>query len=404
MPRPAGLAHVATVSFLAARAAPTGAFWLALTGGAALAREAELRGMREGYAASTAAMLQTVAIVGPLRFSAPLTQALSAPLLGAMYARGSRRSALVLACLAIRLVNYVAVTAFAVLVLLGPKAYAGSYKALFGWLPFLPHGLAGALLLTAIFNLAAAVFYSVVQVWIYRRALTDWSARTAPTRSDGSATQTAPPALAGADPRAALAAATLVTVALLVSHSWALLGGVAVWLLLASMLPRHWDRDVLRVGVSLAALLGIGTLAASLIGGLGADQAASRGVRGALLVLVATWLRLAAGSDGLSEAFRRALVRLRRIPGSARAGEILHELDSGRPLAASAIALRERLRGVRRDPLVVADAVLDWAAQEAGAFPERVPVPATRLYFGARDAALSISLILPMTALAAGLG
>ena len=404
MPRPAGLAHVATVSFLAARAAPSGAFWLALTGGAALAREAELRGMREGYAASTAAMLQTVAIVGPLRFSAPLTQALSAPLLGSMHARGRRSAALVLACLAIRLLNYVAVTAFGLFILLGPKAYAGSYKAVFGWLPFLPRGLAGALLLTAIFNLAAAAFYSVVQVWVYRRALSGWSERSVPAPASRPAEAPAGSPLAGADPRAALAAATLVTVALLVSHDWALLGGVAVWLALASALPRHWDRDVLRVGLLLAGLLGVGTLAASLIGGLGAEDAASRGVRGALLVLVATWLRLAAGSDGLSEAFRRALLRLRRIPGSVRAGEILHELDSGRPLAGSAKALRERLRGVPRDPIVVADAVLDWAAQEASSFPQRAPVPAARLYFGARDAALSMSLVLPMTALAAALG
>jgi hypothetical protein len=403
MPRPAGLAHVATVSFLAARAAPSGAFWLALTGGAALAREAELRGMREGYAASTAAMLQTVAIVGPLRFSAPLTQALSAPLLGAMHARGRRPAGLVLACLAIRLVNYVAVTAFGLFVLLGPKAYAGSYKAIFGWLSFLPRGLAGALLLTAIFNLAAAAFYSVVQVWVYRRALSGWPAQS-PAPVSRPADPSAPSPLAGADPRAALAAATLVTVVLLVSHSWALLGGVAIWLALASILPRQWDRDVFRVGVSLAALLGLGTLAASLIGGLGADQAASRGVRGALLVLVATWLRLAAGSDGLSEAFRRALQRLSRIPGSSRAGEILHELDSGRPLAGSAKALRERLRGVRRDPIVVADAVLDWAAQEASSFPERTPVPAAKLRFSARDAALTASLLLPMSSLAVALG
>ncbi len=120
-------------------------------------------------------------------------------------------------------------------------------------------------------------------------------------------------------------------------------------------------------------------------------------------MLVATWLRLAAGSDGLSEAFRRALERLRRIPGSHRAGEILHELDSGRALAASAKALRERLRGVPRDPTSVADAVLDWAAQEADSFPERGPVPPARLRFGARDAALTASLLLPVTTLAVAL-
>src|ERR1700736_6586559 len=106
MATPAGLAHVGAVSFLAARVAPTGSFWLSLAGGAALAREAELRGLRAGYASSTAAMLQTVAIVGPLRFNAPLTQAMSAPLLGAMHARGRGAVAQFFVCAAIRLLHY----------------------------------------------------------------------------------------------------------------------------------------------------------------------------------------------------------------------------------------------------------------------------------------------------------
>ena len=41
---PTGLAHVATVSFLAARAAPSMQFWIALAGGIALARTAALQG------------------------------------------------------------------------------------------------------------------------------------------------------------------------------------------------------------------------------------------------------------------------------------------------------------------------------------------------------------------------
>ena len=36
-PTTTGLAHVATVSFLAARAAPSAQFWIALAGGIALA-------------------------------------------------------------------------------------------------------------------------------------------------------------------------------------------------------------------------------------------------------------------------------------------------------------------------------------------------------------------------------
>ena len=86
----AGPAHVATVSFLASRAVPSGGFWVALAGGTALARVAQRRGAREGYGASVAATLETVAIMGPARFGVPFTQALSAPLLGAMEGRGVR--------------------------------------------------------------------------------------------------------------------------------------------------------------------------------------------------------------------------------------------------------------------------------------------------------------------------
>jgi hypothetical protein len=404
---PAGLAHVATLSFLAARAAPSGAFWLALAGGAALAREADSRGMRAGYAASVAAMLQTVAIVGPVRFSAPLTQALSAPLLGAMHARGRPRAQLFAVCLAIRLSTYVVIMAFTLFVLLGPKGYAGSYQALLGWVPLLPDGLAGALILTVIINFASAVFFSIVQVWLYRRALNGWSAHmlldAAPRAAAAPAATPVSERRAGSDPRAVLTAAMLVTVVLLVSHSWAVLAAAAAWLAAASMLARHRDRDVLRVGALLAAVLGGGTFVASLLGGLGADQAASRGVRGALLVLVATWLRMAAGSAGLREVFRRALQRLHRVPGAHEAGEILSKLDSGRLLAGSTEALRDRLRGVRREPVAVADAVLAWAAQEAHSFPVQERTLAAELRFRARDVALATSLLLPAGALAAGL-
>ena len=51
-PETAGPAHVGVVSFLAARAAPTGGFWIALAGGVALARVAERLGPRLGFGAS----------------------------------------------------------------------------------------------------------------------------------------------------------------------------------------------------------------------------------------------------------------------------------------------------------------------------------------------------------------
>jgi hypothetical protein len=103
----------------------------------------------------------------------------------------------------------------------------------------------------------------------------------------------------------------------------------------------------------------------------------------------------------LREAFRRALLRLHRVPGAREAGEILSELDSGRLLAGSAKALGVRLRGVHRRPLPIADAVLAWAAHEAGSLPVLAPTPAATLRFRARDAALAASVLIPASALAA---
>ena len=102
----AGLAHVATASFLASRVVPTGGFAVAL------ARAAQRAGARIGFGASLAAMLQTVAIMGPARLGIPLTQALSAPLLGRMQARGAAFASQLGACAAVRLVDQLATTAF----------------------------------------------------------------------------------------------------------------------------------------------------------------------------------------------------------------------------------------------------------------------------------------------------
>ena len=85
-----GLTHVATVSFLASRAAPSLQFFFALGGGIALARAAHGRGARTGYGTALASMLQTVAVMGPARINAPLTQAITAPMMGRLQARGAR--------------------------------------------------------------------------------------------------------------------------------------------------------------------------------------------------------------------------------------------------------------------------------------------------------------------------
>lgn len=394
------------VSFLAARVTPTGSFWLALTGGAALARESDLRGMRAGYASSAAAMLETVAIFGPLRINNPLTQAITAPLMGAMHAKGRRPVTQFLACLILRLLHYTVITALAVFILIGTKAYAGSYHTLFGWLPFLPKGLTGALVLTAIVDVLAAIFFSSVQVWFYRQALTGWEQRAGQSASPhmaGARQRSSEPAKTGGlDPRIALIVATLVTVLLLISHSWPVLGAVAAWLAVAWVFARHGDREVIRVGLILAATLAVGTLIPSLIGGLDINEAAQRTVRAALLVMVPTWLRLAAGSAGLREAFRRTLLRV-PLPGSREASEILSQLDTGPQLGNSAKTLRDQLRGVEKDVLPVVNAVLGWAATEAQSVPgheARAAVP-IQLRLRPGDGLLAASVLLPACALAA---
>src|SRR5205085_11453075 len=145
----AGLGHVATVSFLASRASPTAGFWIALAGGVALARAGAVRGARWGYGVSVGAMLETVAIMGPARFGVPLTQALTAPLLGVLNARGTSTLRQVLACAAIRIVQNALFVAFFIFVLAGGlDAYAASYDVVIRRVPFLPQRTERALVLT----------------------------------------------------------------------------------------------------------------------------------------------------------------------------------------------------------------------------------------------------------------
>ncbi len=315
-----GLAHVATASFLASRAAPSIGFWIALAGGVALARSGQQRGPRVGYGASIAAMLQTVAIIGPARFAVPLTQALSAPLLGVMESRGRGTAAQVGACAAIRFAHNLVTAAFAIVVLTGGVgAYTDSYDAIVDRLGFLPQGTTAALVLTGVALVAWTAFASVVQVLVYRRGMAHWPSQQL-VPDDGRPEPAEPVASARRfDPRAATLASGIAFVLLLSGTSWVLLGSVAAWLALAWLVARG-DRSVVPAGVAFALLIGGGVLAFTAIGGLGLDQAARRGARAALLVLVATWLRAAAGSDGLREVSRRVLGRGRRVPARRRGG------------------------------------------------------------------------------------
>ena len=400
-----GLAHVATVSFLASRLAPSAQFWLALAGGVAIARAGARRGLSAAAGVSLAGMLQTIALLGPLRLNGPLTQAMSAPVLGAMHRRGRGPVALVLACVLIRAAHYLVVTTALIwLVLGGFDAYVKSFDNLFGWTGIVPTSTTAVLLLTIANNAVWALALSIIQVLAYRRALERWPADpgTAPTPAPAPAAAGEEDTGSDFDPRALALAAIVAFALLLASPSWPVLAAVAAWLALA-WLAATPGRDIARVGLALAALFAIGTLLGGLIGSLGTDEALRRGLRGGMLVLVATWLRGAAGPAGMRELFRRTLHRLRRFGWAREAGRALEGLDSGGRLAAAGRALVDRLQSVPRQPLPVVDATLAWVASEAGAFrgPASAPPPAL-LRPRARDGLLVALAVLPVLALVGG--
>ena len=368
-----GLAHVATASFVGARVAPSAQFWLSLPGGVALARSGRRFGLSRGYGASLAAMLQGVAILGPLRVNGPLTQAITAPLIGRLRSRGAQFAS----CLVLRLLHYAVLNVLAVWLLLGGiDGYVKTYESVTGWLGFLPQGRAGALIVAGVWQLAWALLFTTVQVAVYRRALRQW-----PEEASAQGAEDEPPAPAAASTRdaRALAVAALIAFGVLLSGtSPLLLGAVAAWLAVAWLLARP-DPQVARVGFALAAFLAVSALAGGVIGGLGFESSALRAIRAALLVLVATWLRGAAGPEGMRDVFRGVLERLRRLGWAREAESLLERLDSAPRLAAAGRALVDTLHDVPRRPLPVADATASWVAAEAtrgGAVETR---PATRL-------------------------
>lgn len=393
----AGPAHVATASFLASRAAPTGGFWVALAGGTALARVAQRRGIREGYGASVAATLETVAIMGPARFGVPFTQAVSAPMLGAMAARGAGVFAQFLACAAVRVLTNAAGAAFFIWVIAGGlDAYAGSYDNVAEWFGF-SLGERGTLLLTGLGLVGWGVFASTVQVGVYRRGLASWPPERPAENPEPPAADPARPIRF--DPRAVALATVVAFGLLLASTDWPLLGAVAGWLAIAWALSRP-DHSAVPTGLALAAVLGGGALVFTLVGGLGLEEALQRACRAVLLVMTATWLRVAAGAPGLREVSRRSLGRLSRLPAVPEAARTLDALGSEGTLAASGRALLAALRDVPRRPLPVLDAVLGWVADRSAGFAPATAAIHPRLCLRAIDAVLVAAAAAPVAALA----
>jgi hypothetical protein len=396
-----GLAHVATVSFLASRATPPIGFFVALAGGVALARIGQLRGGRWGYGASVAAMLQTVAIIGPVRFGVPLTQALTAPLLGVLEARGVGARMQMLVCGAIRLAQNALTSAFVIVVLTGLDVYLDSYDTIAGVIPLLPEGRAAAWTATVASLVAWAIFASAVQVWVYRRGLHGWPrpgeehslhvdapAATAPNREHAGRF----------DPRAVALAAASAFALLVSSISWALLAAVAAWLVVSALAARG-DRTVVPVGAALALVLATVIFTISVLGGQGLEDALARGARAALLVLVATWLRAAAGTAGLREVSRRALGRLRRAPAAPEAALVMNELGAGRELGPATRSVLVALRSVPPRLVPLLDAVLGWVAFESRRFTPPVVEDQPALHARAVDVALVVLALAPLAVL-----
>lgn len=399
----AGPAHVAVVSFLASRVVPSGGFWVALAGGIALARVSERNGPRVGYGTSTASMLETVAIIGPLRFGIPLTQAVTAPMLGRFIGRGMALWLQVVICAVLRLLQNAIQTAFFIFVLAGGlDAVTGTYDRIAG-IVGLEVNNTGTLILTAVGLVAWAVFASIVQVLVYVRGLARWDGVEAEHLAGGGESRDAPPADAGASPAPPAAAASpaaagsapatvrwddprptssrfdprllaLIAVVLfgvlLSGTKWIVLGAVALALALLWVISRP-DPAPLRAGLAFTAFLAASIFLISMIGGLGIEVAVARALRAALLVLTATWLRCAARAEGLRFAFRRALYRLRRIPSVPEASVVLDSLESEGRLATSARAFAESLEDVPTRPVPFTDAVIGWVVRESSAARRR---------------------------------
>jgi hypothetical protein len=393
-----GLTHVATVSFLASRAAPSLQFFFAVGGGIATARAALLHGARTGYGSALAAMLQTVAVMGPARINAPLTQAITAPMMGRLQARGAHPLTEFVACLALRLVHYAVLLAVTIYVILGGfEEFTGSYETLTGWLGIVPQGPTAALAVTAAGQVLWGSFFSAVQVAAYRRALGNW-----PEHADAPAT---PPAAVAAerpagrfDPRAVVLAALLASALLLASTAWPLLIGVAAWLALAWALCRP-DNEAVPLGLALAGLVAFAVLAGGLLSDAGLEATLQRVARAVLLVAVATWMRAAAGAPGLRETFRRALHRLRVLPSVREAAALMEGLDSGPRLVAAARAAADRFAQVELKPADLADTATAWVAAESADYVPGAPAPHARLRLRVPDAVLVALTLTPALAL-----
>ena len=369
-----GLSHVASCSFLAARLAPSLQFWAALGGGIAVARAAAVHGVRAGYGASLAAVVQTVALIGPARVNGPLTQALNAPAMGALQGRGASRATRLAVGLAIRLLHYAVLNViFIGLIVGGLDEYVKTYDKIARFLRVLPEGTAWAVGLTVVAAVFFGTIYTTIQLVVYERAFAHWPEHPEPHAE-------AAAGAAGPVERARLPVGPLLLMAaswvvLLSGTQWARIGAVAAVLAVATLAGRAWraGREVWTIGLVLAFGLALSALVPAILGAVDFADALPRAARAALLVCSATWLRAVAGAPGMRETARRGLRAIRRMPSAPEAAEITERLESDRRLVPAARALLAEINEVPQKPGPLADALVVWIAAEAAGY--RPPAP-----------------------------
>jgi hypothetical protein len=409
----AGFAHVAVLAFVAARTVPGFGFGVSLVGGTAIAHATERLGGRRGLAAGAAAAIESVAILGPARMSAPGGQLLTGPLIGHLAAAGRGRALQVAATAVVRaLFNVLLTWAFIAIFAGGLDNYTGTYDATFGRIPGAPDGEAAALGGTALALLIWAIGASWVQVLVFERADRRWSTEGGIDldRAIEEAAQAPPVALPAPppparrrfDPRAVIAAAAVAFGLLLASTDPVLLAAVSGWLAIA-WLAAPAEREVVVPGLILAATLALGAFVANTLGGDGAVAGLEHAARGALLVLTATWMRGAAGTDGVRAVAQRLLARLARRRRSRHAAELSRALDSlsgDRRMGEAIRALIADIRAAEDDLFLMLDAAIDWVAAEAARFRPGPPAPAPTLTYRPLDLLVVVGALLPFAALA----
>lgn len=354
------MASVTALTFLVARAVPLG-WTVAVAGGVPLARAAERHGTRAGYATAAASLVETTAIMGPARMGIPVPHAASAPLLGTLYRRGAPYLALAAVGAVVRTFYYTVTAAFSILVLVGLDAYLGTYERLRGFLEFLPAGRTAALWLTLLQLIVWSIGAGLIQAWAIRRGLRSWSGEVVAVERPGDRVDRA-------TPRAHAGVIVLVGIAgfaaVLTSTDPRFLGVVAAVLLGAWAATGAGSRSLLR-GLMVAAPLALSTLAFGLVGGIGGQRAAERSVRVGLLVLIAVWVRSAAGAEGLRRVLVSAVRRLRAVPLLAATAAVLAAATHADDLDGAGRRLGGRLRSARRRPAPIVDAALGWIAAES---------------------------------------